>query len=137
MIARCTTAVSDGGVRRRGGEDAALLAWRTNAAAGISLPLAPTSHRLASDIAAYLAGSPLPPSSSPHRTRWLALATVWVISVYSVFWLSASSVFWLSASFVFWPSASFVFWLGEQQRTARTRRTPKSPTQKREEPKKG
>ncbi len=48
---------------------------------------------------------------------------VWVISV--------SSACWLSASFVFWLSASIVFWLGEQQRTARTRKSPKSPNRHR------
>ena len=48
----------------------------TNASTGIPMPLAPTSHRLADDIAAYLVGVPLPPPTSPHRTRWLALAVV-------------------------------------------------------------
>lgn len=48
----------------------------TNASTGIPLPLTPTSHRLADEIAAYLAGAPLPPPTSPHRTRWLALAVI-------------------------------------------------------------
>lgn len=48
----------------------------TNASTGIPFPLVPTSHRLADDIAAYLAGAPLPPPTSSHRTRWLVLAVV-------------------------------------------------------------
>ena len=48
----------------------------TNASTGIPMPVVPTSHRLADDIAAYLAGTPLPPPTSPHRRRWLALALI-------------------------------------------------------------
>lgn len=48
----------------------------TNASTGIPMPLTPTSHRLADDVAAYLAGAPLPPPTSPHRTRWLVLAAI-------------------------------------------------------------
>ncbi len=48
----------------------------TNASTGIPMPLTPTSHRLADDIAAYLVGTALPPATSPHRTRWLLLAAL-------------------------------------------------------------
>ncbi|QJR36571.1 serine hydrolase domain-containing protein [Gemmatimonas groenlandica] len=48
----------------------------TNASTGLPIPLAPTSHRLADDIAAYLVGTPLPPPTSQHRTRWLALTVI-------------------------------------------------------------
>jgi CubicO group peptidase (beta-lactamase class C family) len=48
----------------------------TNASTGIPMPLTPTSHRLADDIAAYLVGAPLPPPTSSHRTRWLVLAVI-------------------------------------------------------------
>ena len=48
----------------------------TNASTGIPMPVVPTSHRLADDIAAYLTGTPLPPPTSPHRRRWFALALI-------------------------------------------------------------
>ena len=48
----------------------------TNASTGIPTPLMPTSHRLPDDIAAYLAGTPLPLPTSPHGRRWFALALI-------------------------------------------------------------
>jgi len=47
----------------------------TNASTGIPLPIMPTSHRLADEIAAYLAGVPLPPPTSPGWRRALAVAS--------------------------------------------------------------
>lgn len=45
----------------------------TNASSSLPLPLAPTSHRMADGIAAYLAGQSLPPASSRHRVTFAAL----------------------------------------------------------------
>ncbi len=45
----------------------------TNVSSSLPLPLVPTSHRMADEIAAYLAGKPLVASPSRHRAMHMAL----------------------------------------------------------------
>ncbi|MDF1504156.1 serine hydrolase domain-containing protein [Roseisolibacter sp. H3M3-2] len=46
----------------------------TNASSAVPWPIAPTSHRLADDVAAYLAGRPLPAPTSRHRALFAGVA---------------------------------------------------------------
>jgi hypothetical protein len=46
----------------------------TNVSSAIPWPVAPTSHRLADDIAVRLAGQPLPPPESRHRSTFAVIA---------------------------------------------------------------